>query len=79
MSIKGQVNCADWTVTCNAEQTPEGIVCMIGVEHRNVEGGRFGHRFRQEGAFESEREAVLAGLREGMAWINLKADKVISV
>lgn len=79
MSIKGQVNCADWTVTCNAERTSEGIVCTVAVEHPNVEGGRFVHRFKHGGEFESEREAVLEGLREGMAWINLKSDKVISV
>jgi|GEM_PF-394648 len=79
MSLKGQVSNAGWSVTCDTEQTPEGIRCLIGVEHRNVEGGRFVHRFRHARTFDTEREAVLAGLCEGMTWINLKAGKTISV
>ncbi|MEZ2354648.1 UDP-glucose 4-epimerase [Caballeronia sp. RCC_10] len=79
MSLKGQVSNADWSVTCDTEQTPEGIRCTVGVEHRNVEGGRFVHRFTHSRTFDTEREAVLAGLCEGMTWINLKVGKTISV
>jgi hypothetical protein len=79
MSLKGSVDDADWTVTCIAEQTPRGVECSISVEQRNVEGGRFMHRFRHAGIFQDEREAVLAGLREGMTWVRLKATHTINV
>ncbi|SAK93855.1 hypothetical protein [Caballeronia ptereochthonis] len=79
MSLKGQVDDADWSVTCNTEQTPEGVVCSIGVEQRDVEGGRFVHRFRHARTFDDEREAVLAGLAEGMTWIRLRASRTIDV
>jgi len=77
MSLKGSVDAADWTVTCNTEQTPRGIECSISVEHHNVEGRRFAHRFKHAHTFDDEREAVLAGLREGMTWIHLKASNTI--
>ena len=79
MSLNGVVNDADWTVTCNTTQTAEGVECWIGVEQRNVEGGRFVHRFQHAHTCASEREAMLSGLREGMAWIHLRAAKTIDV
>ncbi|MFM0323466.1 UDP-glucose 4-epimerase [Caballeronia glebae] len=79
MSLKGSVDDADWTVTCSTEQTPRGVECSISVEQRNVEGGRFMHRFRHAHTFANEREAVLAGLHEGMNWIRLKAANTIGV
>jgi len=79
MSLKGSIDDADWTVTCCTEQTPRGVECSISVEQRNVEGGRFMHRFRHASTFDNEREAVIAGLREGMAWIRLKATHTINV
>lgn len=79
MSLKGQVDGADWTITCNTEETPEGVACSIGIEHRDVDGGRFMHRFKHARTFHSEREAMLAGLGEGMAWIGLKTSKTIGV
>ena len=79
MSLKGSVEAAQWIVTCNTEQTSRGFMCWIGVEHPNVEGGRFAHRFRHASTFDSESDALLAGLREGMAWIGLKAAKTIAV
>ncbi|SAK91435.1 UDP-glucose 4-epimerase [Caballeronia hypogeia] len=79
MPIKGQVDNEEWSVTCTTELTAQGIVCSIGVEQRSVEGGRFMHRFRHVGTFDNEREAVLAGLKEGMTWIRLRAAKTINL
>ncbi|SAL66428.1 UDP-glucose 4-epimerase [Caballeronia choica] len=79
MTLKGQVHNAEWSVTCTTDQTPQGVVCSIGVEQHNVEGGRFMHRFKLARTFDNERDAVLAGLREGMTWIRLKAAKTINV
>ncbi|BCQ28980.1 hypothetical protein NK8_71700 (plasmid) [Caballeronia sp. NK8] len=79
MPLKGSVDNADWTVTCNTEQTPRGVECSITVEQRNVEGGRFMHHFKHASTFNDEREAVIAGLREGMTWIRLKATHTINV
>ena len=79
MSLKGRVEAAQWIVTCNTEETPQGFMCAIAVEHPNLEGGRFVHRFRHASTFVSESDALLAGLREGMAWIGLKAAKTIVV
>ncbi len=52
---------------------------MISVEHLKGECGRFMHRFKHAQTYPSEREAVLGGLREGMTWINLKADNAIEL
>jgi len=79
MSLKGRVEAAQWIVTCNTQETPRGFMCWIAVEHPNVEGGRFVHRFGHAPTFDSESDALLAGLREGMAWIGLKAAKTIAV
>jgi hypothetical protein len=79
MSLKGSIDDSDWTVSCNTEQTPRGIECSISVEQRNVDGGRFMHRFKHPHAYGNEREAILAGLREGMTWIRLKESNTISV
>jgi hypothetical protein len=79
MSLKGQVDGADWTITCHTEETSGGFACSIGVEHRDVEGGRFMHRFRHARTFASEHEAMVAGLDEGLTWIGLKTSKTIGV
>ncbi|MDR5777643.1 MULTISPECIES: UDP-glucose 4-epimerase [unclassified Caballeronia] len=79
MSLKGQVDDTDWSITCNTEQVTEGIVCSIGVEQHDAERGRFVHRFRHARIFDNEYEAVLAGLSEGMTWIRLRASGTIDV
>ncbi|MFM0053071.1 UDP-glucose 4-epimerase [Caballeronia grimmiae] len=79
MSLKGSIDDSGWTVSCNTEQTSQGIECSISVEQRNVEGGRFMHRFKHAHTYDNEHEAILAGLREGMTWIRLKASNTISV
>ncbi|KAK45599.1 UDP-glucose 4-epimerase [Caballeronia jiangsuensis] len=79
MSLKGSIDGSDWTVSCSTEQTPRGIECSISVEQRNADGGRFMHRFKHAHTYNNEREAILAGLREGMTWIRLKGSNTISV
>jgi hypothetical protein len=39
----------------------------------------FRHAFMHSSIFPTEREAVLAGLREGMDWIQLKMSNTLSV
>ncbi|SAK60477.1 UDP-glucose 4-epimerase [Caballeronia temeraria] len=78
MSLKGTVDDANWTVTCTTEQTQKGIECSISVEQHDVDGGRFMHRFKHACTFDNEREAVLAGLRDGMTWVRLKAEHTIN-
>jgi hypothetical protein len=79
MSLKARVEAAQWVVTCQTEETPRGFMCSIGLEHPNVEGGRFAHRFRHASTYVSESDALLAGLREGLTWIGLKTAKTIAV
>jgi hypothetical protein len=79
MSLTGSIAGANWTVACNTERTQQGVECSISVEHRGVEGASFMHRFRQTHSFDNEPEAVLAGLREGMTLIRLKAAHTIDV
>jgi len=71
MSISGNVNEADWSVSAEVEETAGGYHCRIRVSHRTPEGV-FQHEFKHSKVFPTEREAVLEGLREGMVWVGLK-------
>lgn len=79
MTLSGNIREDDWTV--EVETRPDdagGFRCRVRVEHS--EGtGRFHHEFEHGQAYPTEREAVLAGLRAGMTWIELKRSQVFNV
>ncbi|MBN3817885.1 UDP-glucose 4-epimerase [Paraburkholderia sp. Se-20369] len=79
MALSGNIREDDWTV--EVETRPDdvgGFRCRVRVEHS--EGtGRFRHEFEHGHAYPTEREAVLAGLRAGMTWIELKRSQVFNV
>ncbi|SAL86748.1 UDP-glucose 4-epimerase [Caballeronia choica] len=79
MALTGKIDGADWSVHADTLDVPGGYVCELRVEHRDPKGFRFEHRFRHSGRFDSERDAILAGLREGMVWVGLKLTKTIGV
>jgi hypothetical protein len=78
MTISGNVGDADWSVAVTTHRTEDGFDCQIQLSHRQPEG-IFRHAFMHSSIFPTEREAVLAGLREGMDWIQLKMSNTLSV
>ncbi|MFM0500192.1 UDP-glucose 4-epimerase [Paraburkholderia caffeinilytica] len=78
MALSGKVFDGDWSVSAETHQTTGGFDCTILLSHSTPEG-MFTHEFRHDSIFPSEREAVLAGLREGMVWVQLKMSKTLSV
>jgi hypothetical protein len=78
MTITGQVGEADWSVAATTHRTAGGFDCSIELSHQTPEG-LFKHEFTHSSIFPTEREAVLAGLREGMDWIRLKMSHTLSV
>jgi hypothetical protein len=79
MTLKGTIDCAQWSVHADTLEVPGGYACDVRVEHRDATGARFEHRFRECGPSDGERDAILAGLREGMVWIGLKVTRTIGV
>lgn len=78
MALTGNVDDGGWTVrvkTVPADGGFCGDVCISG----RGDDGEFSHAFRASGRFATEREALLEGLREGMAWIGLKRARTIRV
>jgi hypothetical protein len=79
MALTGHVICADWSVATETVPVPDGFACTIRVEHCDPSGTQFSRQFRHASVFADEHEAMLAGLREGIDWINLKISKTIGV
>jgi hypothetical protein len=78
MTISGSVGDGDWSVAATTHRTAGGFDCSIQLSHHTPEG-IFKHEFRHSSVFPTEREAVLAGLREGMDWVRLKMSNTLSV
>ncbi|SAL57731.1 hypothetical protein [Caballeronia humi] len=79
MTLKGAIDCAQWSVHADTLEVPDGYACEVRVEHGDASGASFEHRFRECGPFDDERDAILAGLREGMVWIGLKVTRTIGM
>lgn len=72
MTLNGTISAGTWTVRAETAPAPQGgFACRIEVAH-GAEEARFTHAFAHHRTFESETEAVLEGLREGVLWIELK-------
>ncbi|MFM0239143.1 UDP-glucose 4-epimerase [Paraburkholderia phytofirmans] len=78
MTISGNVSDGDWSVAATTHCTAGGFDCTIQLSHRTPEG-MFEHRFTHSSIFPTEREAVLAGLGEGMDWVRLEMSHTVSV
>ncbi|AYZ62074.1 UDP-glucose 4-epimerase [Burkholderia multivorans] len=79
MTLSGNIREDDWSV--EVETRPDGgggFRCRVQVEH-GVGAGRFHHAFEHSESYPTEREAVLAGLRAGMTWIELKRSQTFNV
>ena len=72
MTLNGHIDSGAWSVQAVTSPGPQGgFRCEVNVSHGS-QTQRFTHAFAHHRVFESEREAVLEGLREGMVWIDLK-------
>ncbi|MBN3848806.1 UDP-glucose 4-epimerase [Paraburkholderia sp. Ac-20342] len=78
MALCGNVSDGNWSVSVETHQAMGGYDCSIQLSHTTPEG-TFTHKFTHSSIFPSEREAVLAGFREGMTWVQLKMSKTLSV
>jgi hypothetical protein len=78
MTISGNVCDNDWSVSVETHQVSGGFDCSIQLDHNTPEGV-FTHTFTHCSIYPNEREAVLAGLREGMVWVQLMMSKTFSV
>lgn len=75
--LKGQITSGKWIVCVDSCVTDTGFGCKISVGLIEAPGATFEHHFRHSKSFATDCEAVLAGLREGMAWIQLKQSETI--
>lgn len=71
MTLSGTAQGPCWNVSVRTSPAPGGFVCHIRVAHQGVRGA-FEHQFSHATHVAVEREALLAGLREGMLWIDHK-------
>ncbi|SDD15219.1 hypothetical protein [Paraburkholderia lycopersici] len=79
MSLNGHVDSGAWSVEAATSPAPHGgFQCEVTVMHGS-QTQRFTHAFKHHRVFESEREAVIEGLREGMLWIDLKVRHAFDV
>jgi hypothetical protein len=79
MTLSGNVQDGAWSVNVQTRAADEGgYQSTIHVRHSSTEGD-FEHTFCQGKVFNTEREAVLEGLREGMTWIGLKMARTIKI
>ncbi|HVE09509.1 MAG TPA: UDP-glucose 4-epimerase [Paraburkholderia sp.] len=79
MALTANVRDCTWSVDVSANPAPEGgYRAKVRVAHHD-DRGAFTHEFQHSGTFVVEREALLAGLREGMAWIELKMSGALHI
>ena len=78
MTLSGTICDGHWSVSAVTHPTTGGFDCSIQLSHSTPEGV-FTHEFKHSSVFPSEREAVLAGLREGMVWVQLKMSNALSL
>jgi hypothetical protein len=78
MTLSGNVQEGAWSVNVQTEPAEDGgYRSRIHVRHSSPEGD-FEHAFQGK-KFNTERDAVLDGLREGMTWIGLKMARTIKM
>jgi hypothetical protein len=75
--LKGQIISGEWIVCVDSCITDIGFECEIYVGLTGILGTNFKHHFRHSRSFATDGDAVLDGLREGMAWIRLKQSETI--
>jgi hypothetical protein len=79
MAMTGSVQDGAWSVSVQAEPAETGgYQSTIHVRHSSPDGN-FEHTFRHGRKCNSERDAVLDGLREGTTWIGLKMARTIKM
>lgn len=72
MTLRGIVDAGSWIVQAITSPAPQGgFTCQISIT-QSAPAEEFGHAFAHHREFETEAEAVLDGLREGMLWVDLK-------
>jgi hypothetical protein len=80
MNLSGKVTDekGNWAVNAETHESGGGFSCEIHMTIHS-EAGEFAHEYKAERTFDTEQDAVLYGLREGMVWIDLKMSRTIRV
>lgn len=79
MTVTGVVSSEFGTVEAETMLSAHGkYLCRIKVIQGAAEQGH-SHSFSHHRIFDSERDAVLDGLHEGMVWLDLKLNHVFRV
>jgi len=78
MNLSGKVTDekGNWAVAAETHWSASGITCEIHMAIHSEEG-EFSHEYKGERTFDTEQDAVLYGLREGMTWVDLKMSRSI--
>ncbi|MBB3258117.1 hypothetical protein F4827_002985 [Paraburkholderia bannensis] len=72
MTLNGHIDTTGWSVDAHTSPASEGgFSCEIVVSHEEA-AQHATHTFTHHLTFETERDALLEGLREGMVWVDLK-------
>jgi hypothetical protein len=72
VTLNGHIDTTGWSVDAHTSPASEGVFsCEIVVSHGEAPQ-QATHAFTHHLTFESERDALLEGLREGMVWVDLK-------
>jgi hypothetical protein len=77
MTLQGNVTEHDWSVSVDVHPCDGGYECLIHVSHEGP-GGKFEHQFKHFEVLPTEHEAVLAGLHQGMLWLEQKMSKTFT-
>jgi hypothetical protein len=79
MAMHGEIHDGDWEVDVATSRRDDGrFACLIRVAHR-LQDATFKREFQHTETFANERDAMVAGLREGMIWIELKRCRTFDV
>lgn len=77
MSQSSNASDNNWSVAATTHRTAGGFDCSIQLCHQTA-AVNFKHEFMHSSVFPTEREAVLAGLSEGLEWVRLKMSNALS-
>jgi hypothetical protein len=78
MTVYSDVCDSGWSVSAVPHEAAGGFDCTIQFRYSTPQGIRK-HAFTHSSVFPTEREAILAGLREGMFWVDRKMSEILSV
>jgi hypothetical protein len=78
MEMSGKVEGGGWAVTACAHESGDAFGCLISTSVAAPDGA-IAREFAHDRTFSTPQDAVLDGLKEGMAWVGLTTSNTIGV